>query len=308
MSKGRKTKVLTYNLHDRGRKYTGVDRSNVDFRRMIDLINAPSTQEMVETGQLTGYYGHQIRQRFGMTPPESVIIDGKVVYLEPAFKTVELHADQDGTVSHRAEFSENKAGEFARRQYLARVGGFSTAVNYRKMPPNKLTPSGFFGFDYVTQPNYATNIGDGQLFDGLAVPEQLEGEISCFDSATDLSQLSPSQMMIAQLLEQQIISNYDSIGAQITLGEMYEQALDQNHALNQQIILADRKRELQATRQKDLYTGMVGEIRSFDSAIAEADELLSQFESQQTQKQKQQNQNQRGIINGVRRIFSFGGF
>nr|WP_289811777.1 hypothetical protein [Acinetobacter baumannii] len=28
-SKNRKTKVLSYNLHDRCRKFTGVDRSNV---------------------------------------------------------------------------------------------------------------------------------------------------------------------------------------------------------------------------------------------------------------------------------------
>ncbi len=32
---------------------------------------------------------------------------------------------------------------------------------------------------------------DGQLFGGLAVPEQQDGLISYFDSATDVSLLSP---------------------------------------------------------------------------------------------------------------------
>jgi hypothetical protein len=304
MSKGKKTKVLQYNLHDRGRQHTGVDRSNVDFKKMIQLINAPSTQEMVKTGQLVGYYGHQIRQRFGMVPPESVVIDGKVVQLAPAFRTVEIKAASDGTVTHRAEFLDNNAGQFAQEQYLAQIGGFSTAVNYRKTPPNQLTPSGFFGFDYVVQPNYATNIGDGQLFDGLAIPEQLEDEISCFDSATDLTLLNPSQAMIARLLEQQIISTYDSIHTQVTLGQINEQALDQIDALSQQMAMQQRKRDLQAERQRELYSGMVGEVRSFDSVISEADQYLNAWEKQGKPEPKKQGH---GLMKGMRRLISFGG-
>ena len=72
-----KTEILKYNLHDRGRKYTGQDRSNVDVSAMIQRINSPDTQELVSTGGLFGYYGHQIRQRFGMMPPETAMIDGK---------------------------------------------------------------------------------------------------------------------------------------------------------------------------------------------------------------------------------------
>ncbi|GAA5003385.1 hypothetical protein GCM10023206_07080 [Acinetobacter puyangensis] len=306
MSKGRKTKVLQYNLHNRGRKHTGVDRSNIDFMSMINLINAPSTQEMVKTGQLIGFYGHQIRQRFGMVPPESVPISGKMVHLEPAFRTIEIKADKDGTVSHRAEFLENESGEFARTQYLAKVGGFSTAVNYRKTPPNKLTPSGFFGFDYVTQPNYATNVGDGQLFDGLFVPEDPSNNlIACFDSATDLSALEPSQALIANMLEQQIISTFDSIHAQITLGQMNEQALDQIDALTQQISLHERKKQLQQQRQQDLYTGMVGEIRTFDSALAEAEHYLEQLEGNLVQDNTKQRGT--GLVKTVRKFLTFGG-
>ncbi len=47
-------------------------------------------------------------------------------------------------------------------------------------------------FSNEVQPNYVTNVGDGQLFGGLAVPEQQDGLISYFDSATDVSLPSPS--------------------------------------------------------------------------------------------------------------------
>lgn len=93
-SKNRKTKVLSYNLHDRCRKFTGVDRSNVDVDAMVNLINSDHVQEMVATNSLQGFYGHQIRQRYGMVPPETVIIKGKVVYLSRAFKTIELRASR----------------------------------------------------------------------------------------------------------------------------------------------------------------------------------------------------------------------
>ncbi|MFX4416375.1 hypothetical protein ABTA36_19640, partial [Acinetobacter baumannii] len=78
-------------------------------------------------------------------------------------------------------------------------------------------PTGFFGFDFVAQPNYASNVVDGQLFDGLFVPEEPEGVVSCFDSATDISQLSQPEIIIAQLLEDQILQTYDNINSQLHL-------------------------------------------------------------------------------------------
>lgn len=52
---GRKTKRITYNLHERGRSHLGKDRSNVDMNEMIRQINSPQVQEMVKTGTLYGY-------------------------------------------------------------------------------------------------------------------------------------------------------------------------------------------------------------------------------------------------------------
>ena len=65
------------------------------------------------------------------------------------------------------------------------------------------------------QPNYVTNVGAGQLLGGLAVSEQQDGLVSYFDSTIDITQLLPSQAMIAHLLEQQTLGDFDSIHAQL---------------------------------------------------------------------------------------------
>ena len=70
-------------------------------------------------------------------------------------------------------------------------------------------------FSDEMQPNDVTNVGAGQLFGGLAVSEQQDGLISFFDSTTDITQLLPSEAMIAHLLEQQTLGDFDSIHAQL---------------------------------------------------------------------------------------------
>ncbi|WP_227518980.1 hypothetical protein [Acinetobacter sp. ANC 4973] len=81
-----------------------------------------------------------------------------MVYLEPAFRTLESYAEENGDVTHVAEFFENDAGEYARKQYLTRAGGFSSAQDYRRSGLS-LVPVNFYGYDYVMQPNYTTNVG-----------------------------------------------------------------------------------------------------------------------------------------------------
>ncbi|WOE40069.1 hypothetical protein [Acinetobacter chinensis] len=275
MSGGRKTKRLKFNLFERGRKHSGVDRSNVDMKSMINLINAPDIQEHVKAGTLRGYNGHEIRQRYGMNPPDTVIIDGKVVNLTPSFRTIEFQAESNGDVSHVAEFFDNDQGEWALRQYKARAGGFSSAQNYKRQGLGLIAVA-VFGFDYVTQPNYVTNVGDGQLFDGLAIPAETEGLISCFDSATDVSLLSPAEAMLANMLEQQIVRSFDSIHASLNMQIQNDNALEQIAVLNEQLFKRERVQQIQQQRQQELYSSMVGEIRSFDSACAEATHKLQQ--------------------------------
>ncbi len=163
---GRKTKPITFNLADRGRQYTGQDRSNVSLKAWIDVFNSNETQEMIETGSMLGYYGHQVRMLFGLTPPETVLVDGKLITISPAVRTIELHADQDGNVTHREEFLDTPEGEYALQKYKARVGGFSFAHDYVGRG-GVVIPTSCGGADYVLQPNYAGNIGDGVLLDGV---------------------------------------------------------------------------------------------------------------------------------------------
>jgi hypothetical protein len=278
MSQSRKTKKLTYNLSDRGRKATGQDRSNVDIGSMVAQINGAATQEMVSTGSLLGYYGHQVRQRFGMQPPETAFIDGKAIKLEPAIRTLEISAKSDGTVDHVEEFLDNDSGEFARRQYLSKTGGFSTAQHYRAVG-NKLAVTGFYGFDYVMQPNYATNVGDGQLFDGLLLPcEPIDG-VPMFDSMTDFEGMDLAQIMLAQALDQQVLSMYDSIHACVQMSQQNAQAYDQiGELLQENQRLIDKQARYAETRRKREaagYDDIAGVTRSFDDVLRDAESFLT---------------------------------
>ncbi|MGK7251014.1 hypothetical protein ACSNOU_18340 [Acinetobacter oleivorans] len=185
----RVTKKLEYNLNDTGRTYTGKDRSNIDVKSMIEAINSRVIQEEVEAGDIKGFCGHQIRQLYGIRPPESVIIDGKTIYIEPAIRTVSLKALDDGTVIHRQEFYENEAGEHVMRQYKAKVGGFSTAVNYFVDGPT-LRTNVFAGFDYVFSQNYLQNACIG-VFDSAVAHEAMP--------------------IINKMLESEIVALYDNI-------------------------------------------------------------------------------------------------
>ena len=266
----KKTKLLSFNLKERGRQHTGQDRSNLDVQAMVKRINGADVQELVKTNSLIGFYGHQIRQRHGMFPPESAIIEGRVVQLEPAIRTISLKAYDDGTVEHQQEFIDNAAGQKAQQQYAANMGGFSTAVRYVKQGL-KAVPTLFAGFDYVWQPNYATNVGDGMLLDGLFIND--ESEFASFDDIHD-----PVQALNAQLLDQQILQVFDAIHTEAALTAHLGNTLDQVGTLmqeNQRILdKQNRRAELQRQRQEDLYDGMIGETRSFAEQIALAQQFL----------------------------------
>lgn len=161
------TDIIRYNVHERGRKHRGKDR-NFDLRALTALVNSPEVQEQVKNRDLVGYYGHWQRMKFGMRPPETVIVDGKMVNIEPALVTTYLRAEPDGTIEHRTEFLDTASGKVAARLFRSKAGGFSSAIN-AKPRGNLHVADGFFGFDYVLEPNYTTN--RGYLFDSAAMPE-----------------------------------------------------------------------------------------------------------------------------------------
>lgn len=257
------TKEIKYNLKDRQREHTGQDRSDLDVDAMVRIINSPEVQEMVAKGDMLGFPGHQIRQRFGLMPPESVIVDGKVVRLEPATRTVYLKADPDGTVTHKQEFLDNDAGNHAQRQYSAGVGGFSTACDYITRLGKRICAY-FGGFDYVFQPNYAGNTSYGQ-FDSLG-----------FDSTNPKT---PEQTLILQMLERQIAAQYDSIHSQSQILSMVDQVVQRNIELEKEnlsiIEKATRRAQLQAKKQELVFDNAICPTRPFSEMVAEAETFFT---------------------------------
>lgn len=154
---GIKTGRIRYNLTQRGREHIGKDRK-FDLRAMAALVNSPAVQERVKNRDLLGYYGHHIRMRFGLTPPEWVVVDGKQINIEPAIVTTHLSADENGNIEHETEFLDTAAGKIAARLYDSRTGGFSSAIHATPRG-NFDVPTIFAGFDYVFEPNFTTNRG-----------------------------------------------------------------------------------------------------------------------------------------------------
>lgn len=144
------TKIISYNLKDRGRKFRGKDR-HFNIAQIVKAINSNETQERVKKRDMLGYYGHWPRVKFGMLPSEGGMTQGNLTVPEPAIVTTFLKAYPDGTVEHKAEFLNTDAGKLASKLYSDRVGGFSSAIDQSKPE--------FFGFDYVLEPNYSTNRG-----------------------------------------------------------------------------------------------------------------------------------------------------
>lgn len=279
----RVTPLITFNLYERGRQHTGHDRSDVDIQAWINLINAPETQEMIATGGMFGYYGHQIRQLFGTAPPETALLNGKEYRLSPALRTVELFADENGDVSHRIEFLETDAGEHAFRQYKAKIGGFSMAIDAD--PINGIYhPTLIGGFDYVFQQNYVHNCGNGQ-----------------FDSALQ----NPA---VRGIIEESLAGILDSISTSNLSYLKFEEANDrllqamevENEYLIQEEKLA-RKKQLQAEKQAQLLDSALCPTIDIDAFLSESEAFMNAEMAGKEEQQK--NKKAAGVIGGFFNYF-----
>ena len=186
------TDAITYNVRERGRKHRGADR-NFDTVALAKLINSPSVQEQVKHGDMNGYFGHWPRIKFGMSVPEGGVLDGKVISIPPALRTVELSAEPDGTITHRAEFLDTNEGRTAARLYASKSGGFSSAIE--AVPgTDPQVPRGFYGFDYVMEPNYTTNRGHKVVLDSVRAGEDATDLIAMLDAIMDDSSRAASAL------------------------------------------------------------------------------------------------------------------
>ncbi|WP_010197073.1 hypothetical protein [Psychrobacter sp. PAMC 21119] len=276
----KKTELITYNLANRDRKHNGIDRSDMDIRSAINHINSPGVQELVNSGDLFGYYGHEIRARFGMNPPDSWIgPNGETIRIEPAIRTIKLSADNDGNVSAKHEFLDTDSGKYSRNLYLGKAGGFSSAITRKRGNAGMYDVTGFHGFDYVRQPNYNTNRGNA-LFDSLFI-EGEEGEL-CFDSITNVT---PQQAAIKSALETAILHQYDNINGAISAQAMIEHY--QNEAAQAQDAYLTRQQNLErlrtrrGDREDEILDGLICQSTSFDSVQAEWDSFAFDSTSDQ---------------------------
>ena len=148
---------IKFNPNNRGRVYRGEDR-HFDVGSMIATINGGSVQERVKNGDMIGYYGHWPRVKFGLDPGEGGLHSGKAVGLEPATRVKQITADMDGNIEYSIELLDTAPGKLAQRLYTSKTGGFSSAISAPKRGARRFV-DGFFGFDYVLEPNMTANRG-----------------------------------------------------------------------------------------------------------------------------------------------------
>lgn len=265
----RVTQLITFNLNDRGRKFTGQDRSDVDVQAWVDLINSPATQEMVKTGGLFGYYGHQVRQLFGMTPPETAFLAGKEYRLSPAVRTIEFSADRSGNVSHREEFLETDSGEYAFKNFKAKVGGFSMAVDAQPVG-GRFMPTIMGGMDYVLQQNYVDN--RGYVLDSAITQTPLIRESLEFGLAAILDCINDVQY------------------ANFTLEDANErllQAMQLENTFLQKQARIERQRLLQKERQNEVYDSALCPTVKLDEFLEESNRFLEMGQQPKPKNQTQ---------------------
>lgn len=258
MAESRKTKLITFDLKDRGRQFTGQDRSNVDLKSWVDLINSPQTQEMVSTGGMFGYYGHQIRQLWGMYPPETVPLEGKLIKISPAIRTVELSASEDGIVNHRIEFLETPEGEHAYRQYKAKVGGFSIACDFKNLL-GKIIPTLMGGFDYVLQQNYLLNTSNGLFDSAVPMPDMVRNAL---------------ELSVCEMYDCIHQCNYAEYLTENAAAQMLEAAELENRFLAEMAKEAKRK-ALQEKRQKAIYDSALCPTEPFSDFLDKSNTFLT---------------------------------
>lgn len=163
---GKRTGVIRYNLNNIGRSFTGQPRK-IDIDAAMRLFNGAATQEAIQKGDVVGYIGHQYREKYTLDVPETVIVEGKPVVLEPAVRTIYLKCYPNGDVEHEQEFLDTAPGRVGERLWGSKAYGFSSAI-YAPEEGGVRVPKGYFGMDLVRAPNYDDNRGYAVMLDSVA--------------------------------------------------------------------------------------------------------------------------------------------
>ncbi|MCC8380463.1 hypothetical protein [Xenorhabdus sp. PB30.3] len=152
-----------FNIFDTGRKYTGKQRGYI-LDNVKTVLNSPEVQERLRLRELVGYVSHGLREMSGkLTLGETLPVqlpNGQmtVVNAIPSNVTIELSIDDEGNLTHTQEILDNDEGCKLLGLHNSRIGGFSWACGGGKLGSNTFI-NGFYGFDYVHNPLFATNRG-----------------------------------------------------------------------------------------------------------------------------------------------------
>jgi len=162
---GKRTGVIRYNLNNNGRTFTGQPRK-IDIDAAMRLFNGPAVQESVRKGDIVGYIGHQYREKYTLDVPETVMVDGVPVVLEPAVRTIYIKCSPTGDVEHEQEFLDTAPGRVALRLWESKAYGFSSAI-FAPEEGGLRVPKAYFGMDLVRAPNYDSNRGYAVMLDSV---------------------------------------------------------------------------------------------------------------------------------------------
>lgn len=201
-----------FSLFEKVRKGKQNNR-NYMLEAVKSMINSPETQEGLRLGELYGYYGHTRRVMTGnMELPETavVMVEGKAVVLDnvPSNRTVELSVDDDGVVTHTEEIFETPTGKIVASMLESRAGGWSWVTTGRDSPAISI-PKAFYGFDYVTMPNFISKDHPAAMHEcadsrTAAMLESLQNQGFSSDAATSIIEhydlLSHREAMIESVL------------------------------------------------------------------------------------------------------------
>lgn len=260
-----KTEIIKYNLNDRGRQFRGKNRQ-WDIPSIVEAINSPACQEKVRNRDMIGYYGHWCRVRYGLDPAEGGIEKGKPYFIEPAVVTTYLKAYPDGTIEHQEEFLETASGKAASQLFKSRVGGFSSAIRTGRNPE-------FFGFDYVFEPNYATNRGFALdsvngILDVVSdmTPAEIDAEIQREQVSGLLALLETQQSVMdsANQTIEKLQSDNQSLQAAldaIARAQLFAQKEKEEEEKKATIDKQSRKYDFRNNAKRDFLDG----VRAFDS-------------------------------------------
>lgn len=224
-----KTDIIRFNLADRGRKHRGQERA-FDTVAAANLINGGYIQEQVKNGDMLGYFGHQVRMKYGLRPVESAVSGGKQVILEPAIRTTLLKAQPDGTVEHQVEFLDTTSGKLAARLYRNKTGGFSSAIDVKRIGSRQV-PVDFCGFDFVFEPNFTANRGYAMALDGVLDSADLPDETGEREALLDavnriLDEQEQAGALMAATMDRLVLENEQLTSMLARSGSKAEVALD----------------------------------------------------------------------------------